>query len=102
LEAHVSFDPGGDAMSPVFGMQTVDDLLVSQDANSVSGDNMLDICPTLVNLVATLEQQFITIDNLLDEEDADLFMDDKIESIMTVSIDEMSKGVMCFWCMSFN
>jgi hypothetical protein len=31
----------------------------------------LDICPTLVNFIATLEQWFITIDNLLDEEDID-------------------------------
>jgi hypothetical protein len=61
------------AISPVFGMQTADDSLVSQDDETASGDKNLDICPTLVNLIATLEQQFITIDNLLDEEDVDPF-----------------------------
>jgi hypothetical protein len=34
---------------------------------------------------------FITIDNLLDEEDVDPFMDDETESVMTLVIDEMSK-----------
>jgi hypothetical protein len=41
-----------------------------------------------------LEQRFITIDNLLDEEDVDPFMDDEIESVMTVSINETSKSHM--------
>jgi hypothetical protein len=39
-----------------------------------------------------LEQQLITIDNLLDEENVDPFMDDEIEAMMTLSIDEMSKS----------
>jgi hypothetical protein len=82
------------AISPVFGMQTADDALVSWDDETASGDKNLDICPTLVNFVATLEQQFITIDNLLDEEDVDPFMDDEIESVMTVLIDKTSKSHM--------
>jgi hypothetical protein len=44
------------AISPVFGMQTADDSLVSQDDKTASGDKNLDICPTLVNFIATLEQ----------------------------------------------
>jgi hypothetical protein len=81
-------------ISLVFGMQTADDSLVSQDDETSSGDKNLDICPTLVNFIATLEQQFITIDNLLDEEDVDPFMDDEIESVMTVLIKETSKSHM--------
>jgi hypothetical protein len=60
----------------------------------VSGDKNSDICPTLVNFIATLEQQFITIDDLLDEENVDPFMDDEIELVMTVSIGETSKSHM--------
>jgi hypothetical protein len=82
------------AISPVFGMQTADDSLVSQDDKTALGDKNSDICPTLVNFVATLEQWFITIDNLLDEEDVDPFMDDKIESVMTVLINKTSKSHM--------
>jgi hypothetical protein len=41
-----------------------------------------------------LEKRFITIDNLLDEEDVDPFMDDEIESVMTVLVDETSKSHM--------
>jgi hypothetical protein len=78
-------------ISPVFGMQTADDSLVSQDDETASGDKNLDICPTLVNFIATLEQRFITIDNLLDEEDVDPFMDNEIESVTTVLINETSK-----------
>jgi hypothetical protein len=44
------------AISPVFGMQTADDSLVSQDDKTASGDKNLDTCPTLVNFIATLEQ----------------------------------------------
>jgi hypothetical protein len=43
-------------ISPVFGMQTANDSLVSQDDKTASGDKNLDICPTLVNFIATLEQ----------------------------------------------
>jgi hypothetical protein len=81
-------------ISPVFGMQTANDSLVSRDDETGSGDKNLDICTTLVNFIATLEQQFITIDNLLDEEDIDPFMDDEIESVMTVLIDKTSKSHM--------
>jgi hypothetical protein len=81
-------------ISPVFGMQTANDSLVSRDDETASGDKNLDICTTLVNFIATLEQQFITIDNLLDEEDIDPFMDDEIELVMTVLIDETSKSHM--------
>jgi hypothetical protein len=38
-------------ISPVFGMQTADDSLVSQD-----DETAWNICPTLVNFIATLEQ----------------------------------------------
>jgi hypothetical protein len=65
-------------------MQTANDLLVSWDDKTASGDKNFDICPTLVNFIATLEQQFITIDDLLDEEDVDPFMCDEIESVMPV------------------
>jgi hypothetical protein len=75
-------------------MQTANDSLVSRDDETASGDKNLDICTTLVNFIATLEQQFITIDNLLDEEDIDPFMDDEIELVMTVLIDETSKSHM--------
>jgi hypothetical protein len=44
------------AISPVFGMQTANDSLVSQDDETASDDKSLDICPTLVNFIATLEQ----------------------------------------------
>jgi hypothetical protein len=43
-------------ISPVFRMQTADDFLVSWDDKTASGDKSLDICPTLVNFIATLEQ----------------------------------------------
>jgi hypothetical protein len=56
-------------ISPVFEMQTANDSLVSRDDETASDDKNSDILPTLVNFIATLEQQFITIDNLLDEED---------------------------------
>jgi hypothetical protein len=75
-------------------MQTANDSLVSRDDKTASGDKNLDISPTLVNFIATLEQLFITIDNLLDEQDVDLFMDDEIESVMTVLINETSKSDM--------
>jgi hypothetical protein len=82
-------------LSPVFGMQTANDSLVSLDDKTASGDKNLDICPTLVNFIATLEQQFITTYNLLDEEDVDPFMDDEsCELVMTVLIDETSKSHM--------
>jgi hypothetical protein len=57
-------------ISPVFEMQTANDSLVSRDDETASDDKNSDILPTLVNFIATLEQQFITIDNLLDEEDS--------------------------------
>jgi hypothetical protein len=44
-------------------MQTANDSLVSRDDKTASGDKNLDISPTLVNFIATLEQLFITIDN---------------------------------------
>jgi hypothetical protein len=65
-------------------MQTADDSLISWDDKTTSGDKNSDICPTLVNCIATLEQRFISIDNLLDEEDINPFMDDEIELVMTV------------------
>jgi hypothetical protein len=69
-------------ISPVFGMQTADDSLISCDNETASGDKNLDICPTLVNFIATLEQRFITIDNFLDEEDVDPFMDDESDDCL--------------------
>jgi hypothetical protein len=41
-------------ISPVFGMQTADDSFVSQDNETASDDRRLDICPTLVSLIAKL------------------------------------------------
>ena len=41
-----------------------------------SDEEISDICPTLVHFVATLEQQFLTIDDLLADEAVDPFMDD--------------------------
>jgi hypothetical protein len=82
------------AIFPMFGMQTANDSVVSQDDETASGDKNSDICPTLVNFIATLEQQFITIENLLDKEYIDPFMDDEIELVMTVLIDETSKSHM--------
>jgi hypothetical protein len=43
-------------ISPVFRMQTAADSLVSWNDETASGDKNLDICPTLVNFIATLEQ----------------------------------------------
>jgi hypothetical protein len=43
-------------ISPVFGIQTANDSLVSQDDKTASGDKNSDICPTLINFIATLEQ----------------------------------------------
>jgi hypothetical protein len=37
-------------------MQTADDSLISWDDKTTSGDKNSDICPTLVNFIATLEQ----------------------------------------------
>ena len=82
------------AISPILRTQTANDSLVSQDDETASGDKNSDICPTLINFIATLEEQFIIIDNLLDEEDIDPFMDDEIELVMTVLIDETSKSHM--------
>jgi hypothetical protein len=84
------------AISPEFGMQTFDGSIVSWDDETASDVKNSDICPTLVNFIATfLEQRFITIDNLLDEEDVDPFMDDEsCESVMTVLINETSKSHM--------
>ena len=82
LEACVPFDPGGVAISPTLGKQTVgmqtadNHSLVSRDSETASDKEILDICPTLVHFVATLEQQFLTIDDLLAEEAVDPFMDD--------------------------
>jgi hypothetical protein len=82
-------------ISPVFGMQTANDSLVNRDDETASDDKSFDICPTLVNFIATLEQRFITIDNLLDEEDVDPFMDDEsCESVMTVLINKTAKSHM--------
>jgi hypothetical protein len=38
-------------ISPVFGMQTANDSLISRDDETASGDKNSDICPTLVNLL---------------------------------------------------
>jgi hypothetical protein len=49
----------------MFEMQTANDSLVSWDDETASDDKNSDILPTLVNFIATLEQQFITIDNFV-------------------------------------
>jgi hypothetical protein len=61
------------AIFPVFSIQTANDSLVSWDDEKLQVKN-LDINPTLENFIATLEQQFFTIEDLLDEEDVDPFM----------------------------
>jgi hypothetical protein len=51
----------------------------------------LDICPTLVHFVATLEQQFLTIDDLLGEEAIDTSVGDATAKdivTMNVSLDK--------------
>ena len=50
-------------------------LLVSGDSKAATDEEILDVCPSLVNLVATMEQQFLTIDDLMNEEAVNLFMD---------------------------
>jgi hypothetical protein len=44
------------AISPILRTQTANDSLVSQDDETASGDKNSDICPTLVNFIATFEQ----------------------------------------------
>ena len=82
LEACILFDPGGDAATlPTcdiknVGVQTADDhLLVSRDSETTTDEEILHICPSLIHFVVTLEQQFITIDDLLTEEAIDPFTD---------------------------
>jgi hypothetical protein len=101
LEACVLFDPGGDvATLPTcdienVGVQTADDhLLVSRDSETTTDEEILHICPSLIHFVVTLEQQFITIDDLLTEEAVDPFMDNA-----TVRFDgsasSVSEGQLC-------
>jgi hypothetical protein len=45
----------------VMGMQTASDSLVSQDDKTASGDKNLDICPTLVNFIATLGNDLLPL-----------------------------------------
>jgi hypothetical protein len=80
--ACVLFDPGGDvATLPTcdienVGVQTADDhLLVSRDSETTTDEEISHICPSLIHFVVTLEQQFITIDDLLTEEAVDPFTD---------------------------
>jgi hypothetical protein len=82
LEACILFDPGGDvATLPTcdienVGVQTADDhLLVSRDSETTTDEEISHICPSLIHFVVTLEQQFITIDDLLTEEPVDPFTD---------------------------
>jgi hypothetical protein len=80
LEACILFDPGGDvATLPMcdiknVGVQTANDhLLVSRDSKMTTEEEISHICPSLIHFVMTLEQQFITVDDLLTEEAVDLF-----------------------------
>ena len=67
----------GETPQETLGVQTSDDhSLVSRDSKMASDEEISDICPTLVHFVATLEQQFLTIDDLLADEAVDPFMDD--------------------------
>jgi hypothetical protein len=82
LEACVLFDLGGDVANlPTcdienVGVQTADDrLLVSRDSKMTTDEEILHICPSLIHFFVTLEEQFITIDDLLTEEAVDLFTD---------------------------
>jgi hypothetical protein len=62
LEACILFDPGGDvATLPTcdiknVGVQTANDrLLVSQDSETTTDEEILHICPSLIHFVMTLE-----------------------------------------------
>jgi hypothetical protein len=101
LEACILFDPGGDVATlptcdiKYVGVQTVDDhLLVSQDSKTTTDEEISHICPSLIHFVMTLEQQFITIDDLLTEEAANLFTDNATD-LFDGSASSVSKGQLC-------
>jgi hypothetical protein len=101
LEACVLFDPGGDvATLPMcdiknVGVQTADDrLLVSRDSETTTDEKISHICPSLIHFVITLEQQFITIDDLLTEEAVDPFMDNATDPF-DGSASSVSKEQLC-------
>jgi hypothetical protein len=101
LEARVLFDPGGDvATLPMcdiknVGVQTADDhLLVSQDSKRTTDEEISHICPSLIHFVVTLEQQFITIDDLLTEEAVDPFTDNAMDPF-DGSASSVSKEQLC-------
>jgi hypothetical protein len=86
LEACILFDTGGDvATVPTCNIKNVcahtadDHLLVSRDSEMTTDEEILHICPSLIHFVVTLEQQFITIDDLLTEEAVDMFMDNAMD-----------------------
>jgi hypothetical protein len=101
LEACILFDPGGDvATLPIcdienVGVQTADNhLLVSRDSETTTDEEILHICPSLIHFVMTLEQQFITIDDLLTEEALDLFTDNATDPF-DGSASSVSKEQLC-------
>jgi hypothetical protein len=64
-------------------VQTADDrLLVSRDSETTTDEEISHICPSLIHFVMTLEQQFITIDDLLTEEAVDPFTDNAMDSLV--------------------
>jgi hypothetical protein len=73
-------------MQTVSVQTTNNHLVVSQDSEMASNEEILDICPTLVHFVATLEQQFLTIDDLLTKEAINPFMDDILKDIVAVHV----------------
>jgi hypothetical protein len=101
LEACVLFDPGGDvATLPMcdienVGVQTANDrLLVSRDSETTTDEEISHICPSLIHFVMTLEQQFITIDDLLTEEAIDPFTDNAMDPF-DGSASSVSKEQLC-------
>jgi hypothetical protein len=101
LEACILFDPGGDvATLPTcdiknVGVQTADDhLLVSRDSETTTEEEISHICPSLIHFVMTLEQQFITVDDLLTEEAIDPFTDNATDPL-DGSASSVSKEQLC-------
>jgi hypothetical protein len=101
LEACLLFDPGGDvATLPTcdiknVGVQTADDhLLVSRDSETTTDEEISHICPSPIHFVVTLEQQFITIDDMLTEEAIDPFTDNATDPF-DGSASSVSKGQLC-------
>jgi hypothetical protein len=76
-------------------VQTADDhLLVSRDSETTTDEEISHICPSLIHFVVTLEQQFITIDDLLTEEAINPFTDNATDPF-DGSASSVSKEQLC-------